>query len=89
MKLYLVRSFVDYLAPCEYGVNDSNYLVGVFTDETIANTVKEKAEAEAKLYDFEEQFDKHATEIDIVVIETDKIYDLNEQIYLGGGFYIE
>lgn len=89
MKMYLVRRYVDEKPDGEYGVCDSNYLVGLFTDEAVANAVKEKAEAEAKLIDFNEQYDCHKTEIDIIEIEVNRIYEAEEQIYLGGGFYIE
>lgn len=83
MKMYLVRRFSDNLREHDYGVNDSYGLIGLFTDESVANAVM-KMENEAIPKD-----KKETTEIDILTIEVDKIYKGDEQIYLGGGFYIE
>ena len=89
MKMYLVRRFVDECPNGAYGVADSNYLVGLFTNKAFANVAKAKAEAEAKLIDFDEQYDCHCTMIDIIEIDVNHLYDTETQIYLGGGFYME
>ena len=83
MKMYLVRRFSDDLPEKEYGVNDSYKLIGLFTDEAIAKAVMEMEKAAIP------ENKKETTEIDILTIEVDKIYKGDEQIYLGGGFYIE
>lgn len=89
MKMYLVRCYVDELPDNCYGVSDSYYLVGLFADEATANAVKEKVEAEAKLIDYNEEYDCHNTLVEIIEIEVDKVYEGKEQIFLGGGHYVE
>ena len=83
MKMYLVRRFSDDLPEHDYGVNEAYYAVGLFTDEKIANAVMEMEKANIP------DNKKETTEVDILTIEVDKIYKGKEQIYLGGGFYIE
>lgn len=83
MKMYLVRRFSDDLPEHDYGVSDSYKLIGLFTDESIANAVKETEIAAIP------ENKKDTMEIDLLTIEVDKIYKGSEQIYLGGGFYIE
>ena len=87
--MYLVRRYVDGYPGGRYGVDDSYYMVGLFSDEAVANATKEKAIAQAKETDCIEQYIGRVTEIDIIPIEVDKIYDNESQIYLGGGFYVE
>lgn len=89
MKMYLVRSYVNSCPSSVYGVGNSYYLVGLFTDEASANAAKEKAEAEAKLIDFNEYWDCHITTVDIIEIDANKVYQYDDQIYLGGGHYME
>lgn len=83
MKMHLVRRFSDNLPVHDYGVSDAYYAVGLFTDENIANAVMEMEKANIP-YD-----KKETTVVDVLTIEVDKIYKGKEQIYLGGGFYIE
>ena len=83
MKIYLVRRFSDNLPEHDYGVNDAYYAVGLFTDENIAKAVMEMEKAAIP------DNKKETTEVDILAIEVDKIYKGKDQIYLGGGFYIE
>lgn len=82
MKMYLVRCYVDNLEPEDYGVNDAYYAIGLFSSEELAYSVMETEKAALPT-------DDNTTEIDIIPIEVDKIYDNKTQIYLGGGFYIE
>lgn len=89
MIMYLVRRNEDTLAHHEYGVSESNYLIGIFSSEDAANLAREKAEAEAAQYDFEDEYDRCATQISIIPVELDKFYDREFQPYLGGGFYVE
>lgn len=89
MKMYLVRRYVDEKAPGEYGVCDSYYAVGLFDSEEKAKEAMAKAEALARETDFEDQYSRCETVIDILVIETNKMYEADDQIYLGGGFYTE
>lgn len=80
MTMYLVRRYEDCLPDGEYGVNDGYYAVGLFSNEAIANVVKQQEEAKQH---------EHETEFDIVTIEVNRIYNKEHQIFLGGGFYIE
>lgn len=82
MVMYLVRRYVDELPDGDYGTDDSYYAIGLFTSETKANEVAEAAKAALPADDWR-------TEINIMPIEVDKIYQGKEQPYLGGGFYIE
>ena len=89
MLMYLVRAYVDCLAHKEYGVHDSYYAIGLFDSEEKANEAIRKAEAHARETDYEDQYDRKETTIDIIPIEVNKMYEDKEQIYLGGGFYVE
>ena len=89
MTMYLVRRYVDEHTPGEYGVCDSYYAVGLFDSEEKANEAVAKAEALAMETDYEEQYSRCKTVVDILVIETNKMYEADDQIYLGGGFYME
>lgn len=89
MKMYLVCRYVDKLGNMDYGVNDANYLVGLFDSEEKANTAMQKAVTLAKETDFEDEYYRQETAIHIIPVETDKFYEEKEQIFLGGGFYVE
>lgn len=89
MEMYLVKSNVDTLAPKEFGVSESNHVIGLFSDESMANAAKEKEIEKAKLTDYEDEYSRYSTTIEVIPIEVDKIYDKQDQIFLGGGFYIE
>lgn len=89
MKMYLVRRYEDSLPEREYGVSDGYYAVGLFDSEEKANEAKEKAIALAKTTDYKDEYGCITTEIDILTIELNKTYKQDDQIYLGGGFYIE
>lgn len=89
MQMYLVRRYVDEKPYGAYGVCDSFYIVGLFDSEEKAHAAREKAIALAKETDYEEQYSREATEIDIISIEVNKTYENDEQIYLGGSCYIE
>lgn len=82
MKMYLVRRYVDGHQPGDYGVDDAYYAIGLFSSEELAYSVMETEKALLPTGD-------NTTEIDILPIEVDKIYEGEAQIYLGGGFYIE
>lgn len=82
MKMYLVRRYVDGHQPGDYGVDDAYYAIGLFSSEELAYSVMETEKAALPTGD-------DTTEIDILPIEVDKIYEGGDQIYLGGGFYIE
>ena len=88
MTMYLVMSYVDCLAHTAYGVHDSYYAIGLFDSEEKANEAKLKAEAHARETDYEDQYDRKSTSIIIIPIEANKIHEDEEQIYLGGSFYI-
>lgn len=83
MKMYLVRRYSDDLCAQDYGVCDDYRLIGLFSDETVAKAVMETEKAAIP------KDKKETMEIDMFAIEVDKIYKGNEQIFLGGGFYIE
>ena len=87
--MYLVRRYEDCLAPGNWGVCDSYYMVGLFDSEEKAKEAAEKAEALAKETDFEDQYDRCITQIDIIPIEVNKEFNPDEAIYLGGGSYLE
>lgn len=87
--MYLVRRYTDCLMPDDWGVCDSYYLVGLFDTEEKAKVAAERAEALAKEADYEDQYDRCVTQIDIIPIEVNKEFNHDEQIYLGGGSYIE
>lgn len=89
MTMYLVKAYVDCLAHHEYGVNDSYYVVGLFDSEEKANEAMQKAEAHARETDYEDQYDRQSTAIEIIPIEVNKMYEDKEQIYLGGSLYVE
>ena len=89
MTMYLVRAYVDCLAHAEYGVHDSYYAVGLFDSEEKANEAMLKAEAHARETDYVDQYDRQETVVDIIQIEVNKMYEGKEQIYLGGGVYVE
>ena len=89
MTMYLVRRYVDEHTPGEYGVCDSYYAVGLFDSEEKAKEAAEKAEALARETDYEEQYSRCSTVVDILAIETNKMYKADDQMYLGGGFYME
>lgn len=80
MKIYLVRRITDEKPSGEYEVSEHYYAVGLFTRESDAR--KAAIQAEALPVQFE-------TEIDIVEMEIDKVYPIENQIYLGGAQYIE
>ena len=82
-KLYMVVLYVDERGPCEYGVNDNYYLIGIFDDKNIAETVREKEEMKMKN---DGRF--NYIEVRIREVESNKVYDSRE-FYIGGGFYIE
>ena len=81
MKMFLVRRYVDNFTG-SWGIDDSYYAIGLFSSEELAYSVMETEKAALPTGD-------DTTEIDILPIEVDKIYENGEQIYLGGGFYIE
>ena len=87
--MYLVRRYTDEHTPGEYGVCDSYYAVGLFDSKEKANAVMKRAEALAMETDYEEQYARCKTVIDIIEIEVNKAYEVDDQIYLGGGFYLE
>lgn len=89
MTMYLVRAYVDCLAKRAYGVHDSYYAVGLFDSEEKAKEAMQKAEANARETDYEDQYDRQFTTIDIIPIEVNKVYEGKEQVYLGGGVYLE
>ena len=81
--MYLVRRYSDDLRKHDYGVYDDYRLIGLFSDEAVAKAVMETEKAAIP------KDKKETMEIDMFAIEVDKIYKGNEQIFLGGGFYIE
>lgn len=81
-KLYMVVLYVDERVPCE-GVNDNYYLIGIFDDKNIAESVREKEEMKMKN---DGRF--NYIEAGIREVELNKVYDSRE-FYIGGGFYIE
>lgn len=80
MKIYLVRRITDENPYEEYGVSEHYYAVGLFAREEDAIKAKEQAEALPA---------KFETEIDIVEMEINKVYPIENQIYLGGAQYLE
>ena len=82
MMMYLVRRYVDGHKPGDYGVDDAYYAIGLFSSEQIAYSVMEAEKAALPTGD-------DTTEIDVLPIEVDKIYEGEAQIYLGGGWYLE
>lgn len=80
MKMYLVRRITNELPFGEYGISDHYYVVGLFSSETLA--IKAKEQAEALPAEFE-------TEIDIIELDVNKVYPVENQPYIGGGWYIE
>ena len=86
MTMYLVRVYVDCRDPMYYGVNDKYYAIGLFDSEEKANEVK-KAKLHVMETCYEDKYDIPI--IDIIPIEVNKVYNAKEQIYLGGGCYIE
>lgn len=82
MKMYLVRRYVDGMSERSWGVDDAYYAIGLFSSEELAYSVMQTEKAALPTGD-------DTTEIDIVQIEVDKIYEGGDQIYLGGGFYLE
>lgn len=89
MTMYLVHRNEDNLGPHDWGVSESNHVVGLFSTESAAISAKEKAEAHAKEIDFEDEYDRRATTITIIPIEVDKFYNDEEAPYLGGASYVE
>lgn len=81
MRMFLVRRYVDNFTG-SWGIDDAYYAIGLFSSEELAYSVMQTEKALLPT-------DDDTTEIDIIPIEVDKIYEENEQIYLGGGFYIE
>lgn len=89
MTMYLVHRNVDCLGPLADGVCESNYIVGIFDSEEKANAAKNKEIALAKEVDYEDQYDRHKTIVSIIPMEINKEYEGDDdQIYVGGGFYI-
>lgn len=87
--MYLVRRYVNELPQGAYGVDNSYYIVGLFDSEEKAKAAMKKAVGQARETDFDEQYECHITTIDIIPIEVNKAYKEDDQIYYGGGFYVE
>lgn len=82
-KLYMVILYVDECVSYEYGLDDNYYLIGIFDDKNIAESVREKEEMKMKN---DERF--NYIEVGIREVELNKVYDSRE-FYIGGGFYVE
>lgn len=82
--MYMVVRYVDNLPKYEYGVDDSYYLVGIFSDKALADAMKDFREAQAKHNGYG---DIMSFEVKEVVLN--KLYGEDNEIFLGGGYYIE
>lgn len=83
--LYLVRQYVDELEKGVYGVNDSYFLVGLFSDVGTAFFVRDKILSDLK----ENQDEDRREQIDVLGVTPNRLYEEAQQPFLGGGYYIE
>lgn len=80
-NVYVVIRYADTLPEHEYGVSDDYYLVGIFKDPECALEARD-----ATTFRFNEPEREF---VHVLVVEMNKEYEPNEQLFLGGGYYIE
>ena len=81
-KVYLVRRYIDNLEDGDWGCADYYYLVGIFKTKEKAEKVMAEEIQKSKAENRED------TNFFMFEIDVDKIYE-EEDVYLGGGCYIE
>ena len=86
--VYLVIRNEDCLGPTDHGICESNSLIGIFTDQHVAYSVKANAEAVEMENDYEDEYYRRKTTICIIEVEANKIYDIKSEIYLSSACYI-
>lgn len=81
--MYMVVRYIDDLPKHEYGVSEQYQLILLTNNKDLAEKVREEESCNQEF--------KGANYmcVNIIEIEPEKKYGVDEEVYLGGAFYIE